>query len=162
LCQFCGAALTGKGAQQSIRYQVRGPMTTGASTVYKITGGFWLLSALFSVFTSLQELSRPPTVIPASKGAPAMIINPWSVTGPVVAIFSLAGLIAIGMIANWDWARPWAKFLGWVGIFSGVLCLIPAALLKPEVGGSFQMAAVRSVLFFIMSIVTLWALKETS
>jgi hypothetical protein len=126
-----------------------------------VAGGYWALWTSWTVVRTLI-IPHPDTILPAGRDHPAIVINQWSIVLPLTAITAFAGLVGVGMVLDWPWVRGWAKFFGWFGIASSVLCCIPVALYAPSYTMGLSFAAVISVLSLIMSIVTLWSLKETA
>ena len=140
--------------------QVRGPMTAGAATTYKVAGAFWLVLIGIDVLRNLTT-PHPDHIVQATAQHPAIVVSEWSFVLVGIGVELLMAVIALGMLLDWPWARPWAKLLAWFGILASVLCCLPAAVLMAG-RGSWETAAVRTVLVFVMSIVTLWAVKETA
>ena len=136
-------------------------MTAGAATMYKVAGAFWLIIVGWDIFRFVLT-PHQDVIVHATRQHPAAIFHPWTIYAGLSLVWIFMGAIALGMILDWDWVRPWAKFLAWFGLVTSVCCCLPSALVTAGSIDSWQNVAIRTVAVLIMSIVTLWSLKETA
>jgi hypothetical protein len=156
-CHFCGSDFE-TGYTRPTLYQGGSRASNRALTMYKVAGGFWIANAAYTILTFLLLFSaRLPSIIPD-------LVRHLSVIFIAVAcLLQLAfATVALGMLLDSPWARSWARILGWIGLIFCPLGLF-VTIVRPRASGFVhELTIVRLLIVMAMSVVTIWAVKETS